>query len=258
MKSFREITEAVGGGIKIANMSSEQHKLFRQNEAAANEWHAAHPVHHMNIVNHFNQATKEEKAHGMNWYKDAHYTSNALAKDTHTPKHTMAGLIANYSPQTHWHTNILTAARVGREKKALGGHGSGVFASGQQKIAAQHKPHVVVDRHAYSVAAGARMTDAAFGHAGLKSKKKYGEVSDAYVHAAKHISEHTGTKVEPHQVQAVTWLVRQRLNAAEEKVNSNKRNVGKTSKTSQDHWLSYAKEHHPNLIGHEPGTGYGS
>ena len=285
LKSFVELIVEAAQGSKIANMSPEQHKRFRQNEAEASDWHKAHPIHHNNIINHFNQATPEERHQGMNWYKDAHHTSNALAKDTNTPKHTMAGLIANYSPQTHWHTNILTAARVGREKKAVGGPGSGVFASNQQKNTAHRmlngehydnvlvgqkvkafahliehgeqkdpqKPRVVVDRHAYSVAAGARVNDAAFQQTGLKGKKKYQEVSHAYHEAAKHLSAQHGIDIQPHQVQAATWLVRQRLNQAEDK--------GKTAKvarTRKSNWQAYAQEHHPHLLGKEPGTGYSS
>src|SRR6185503_6626237 len=121
---------------KISDMSDAEHKNLRYNEAEGHQWHATHPVHHMNIVNHFNQATEGEKHHGMNWYADAHKTMKAVANDTGVPHHTMAGLVSNYSPQTPWHANILTAARVARHKQALGGPGSGVMASGHQKQAA--------------------------------------------------------------------------------------------------------------------------
>ena len=267
---------------KIEHMSPEQHKHFRQADEEGKQWHHEHPVSHENIIHHYHQATAEEKHHGHTWYHDAHHMTKVIAHDTSTPVHTMAGLVSNYSPQTHWHTNIMTAAKVAREKKAVGGKGSGVFASSQQKEAAhkmlhgehyehvlkghktkafahliehggnkdEHKPHVVVDRHAYSVAAGHRITDAAFGHAGLKSKKKYNEVSHAYHKAAEHLSAEHGIKIHPHQVQATTWLVRQRLNA------EHNTKQAKAAGKAKEGWNKYAGEHHPHLIGHEPGTGY--
>jgi hypothetical protein len=202
--------------------------------------------------------------------------------------HTMAGLISNYSPQTHWHTNIMTAAKVARHKQALGGKGSGVFADERQKHAAHRmlngehydhvltgqkthafahliehggnkdpkNPKVVVDRHAYSVAAGKRITDAAFGKTNLKSKKGYNHVADAYHRAAKHLSEQHGHEIHPHQVQATTWLVRQRLNHNEEHAAVGSGRTAKVGQRAKDNWHKYAGEHHPSIVGKEPGTGY--
>ena len=284
---FDEIYEARYEG-KISELSPERHKLVRQNEAEAAEWHAKNPVHHDNIIKHYNQATAEEHHNGHTWYSDAHHMAKVISKDTNTPMHIVAGLISNYSPQTQWHTNIMTASKVAREKRALGGKGSGVFADERQKAAAHRllngehynqvikgqkthafahliehggnkepdKPHVVVDRHAYSVAAGSRITDAAFGQTKLKTKKGYGAVADAYHKAAKHLSEQHGVAIHPHQVQATTWLVRQRLNSDEEHQAGLKRNTKKANNTQKTKWDSYAKEHHPALVGKVPGTGY--
>src|SRR4051812_10751254 len=102
----------------LAHMSPDEHKLYRQNEVAAGEWHQKHPVHHMNIVHHYNQSTEGERSNGHSWYHGAHHIAKAIAHDTKTPVHAMAGLISNYSPQTHWHTNIHTAAMVARDKRA--------------------------------------------------------------------------------------------------------------------------------------------
>jgi len=265
----------------------EAHKLFRQKEEEGKQWHSEHPVNHMNIVNHYHQSTDSERHQGMHWYSDAHATMKALAHDTGTSHHQMAGLISNYSPQTHWHTNIMTAARVAREKRAVGGPGSGVFAStdqrkaGERILAGDHydkvlkgqkirhfahliehggnkdpkDPRVVIDRHAHSVASGARITDAAFSSSGLKGKKRYGEIHKAYVDAANHIKEHHGIDIHPHQLQAITWLTRQRLNATEEKGKG--RNTAGAAAKSKAAWAKYAGEHHPHIIGQEPGTGYG-
>lgn len=269
---------------KISELTPEQHKLYRQNEAEADEWHKNHPVHHQNIINHYNQATAEEKHHGHSWYADAHHLAKTVAKDTKTSVHTMAGLISNYSPQTQWHTNLMTAAKVAKEKRAMGGAGSGVFATEQQKHAAHrllegehydhvlvgHKtrhfahliehggnkdpgnPRVVVDRHAYSVAAGARIPDAAFGKVKLKSKRGYEHVANAYHKASKELSKQHGMEIHPHQVQATTWLVRQRLNRDED----NQTAHGKIAQKSAAAWNDYAKQHHPKIVGKEPGSGY--
>jgi hypothetical protein len=277
---------------KIGELTPEQHKHFRQTEHEAEEWHKSHPVHHDNIINHYNQATHDEKHQGHTWYEDAHHITKAIAKDTGHPHHVVAGLVSNYSPQTHWHTNILTAARVAKHKTALGGKGSGVFADEKQKAAAhkmlhgehydhvlkgqkthafahliEHggnkdhaKPHVVVDRHAYSVAAGSRITDAAFGKTNLKSKKGYKHVADAYHKAAEHLSKQHGTTIHPHQVQATTWLVRQRLNSEHEASTSKSNSKGSSAKQAaarKEHWHKYAHENHPDIVGKEPGTGHG-
>lgn len=269
-----------------------------QAKSEGENWIKKNPVHHMNVVNHYHQATHDEIRHGMNWYSDAHSMVKAIANDTGTPHHVMAGLVANYSPQNHWFANILTAARVAKDKKAIGGPGSGVMASAKQRDAAHrilhgehydnvlkgHKvkafahliehgenkdpsdPKVVVDRHAFAVASGARVTDQAYSQAGLKQKKAYNTVATAYHKAAEHIRKTHNVDIHPHQLQAITWLVRQRLNAHEERHATSVQGdlFGDTgrSKTKavgtkmRDKWNDYAKEHHPDVVGMEPGTGY--
>lgn len=74
-------------------------------------------------------------------------------------------------------------------------------------------PHVVIDRHAAGVARGVRMTDDDYGFEGPSSSvKKFEAYASAYREAARVISEREGKTVPPEAVQAVTWLVRQRLN----------------------------------------------
>lgn len=282
-------------------LSPEQHKAKSQSDADGAQWHKENPVHHQNIVDHYNQSTHEEREHGHNWYKDAHHVMKALAHDSGVTHHQMSGLISNYSPQTAWHTNMITASKVARSKKALGGPGEGVFASGQQKKAAgrmlkgehydkvlsgqkvkhfahliEHggnkhaddpghkdfKTHVVIDRHAHSVASGKRITDNAFGQSGLKGKAKYASVHKAYVDAAAHLSKQHGTTIHPHQVQATTWLTRQRLNGAEDVAKAKGKkgkggNAAAGAARAKADWHKYAGEHHPHLVGKEPGTGYG-
>lgn len=300
-----------GNTKKVADMTPQEYEAHKGRQAAGKQWLADHPIDHTNIVHHFHQATGDEHSHGMAWYSDAHHMNKILARDSNVDTHTMAGLVSNYSPQTNWAANMHTASRVARTKTPLGGKGGGVFASSKQSEVAgrilggesyktalkgqktkafahlvEHGEHkgdpdihpVVVDRHALSVARGARITDSAFGQAGLNTKKGYTEAANAYHKAAEQISKDVGYKVHPHQVQAVTWLVRQRLNKHEESgVNHNHADfanenheedhetapkVEKVSKTAARalkdtaKWHDYAKVHHPDVVGKEPGTGY--
>lgn len=278
----------------------------------AKSWMTRNPMHPQNIVDHWNAATPEEKENGMNWYEDAHHTSRMIAHATGTPEHAMAGLISNYSPQTHWATNVVTAAKAARLKMGLGGKGNkhgepalegrnqgkpkGIMASeGQRKIgeALVNAPHdedeamasgqhyekllkgpktrafarlihsggddhsVVVDRHAFSVASGARASDAAYGFSGLGGKKKYAEAEGHYRAAAQMISEQEGRAVHPHQVQAATWLVRQRLNEEGDrqllKKGARSASAARTAIRQMHHYMG---EHHPEASLQMPGTGY--
>ena len=267
--------------------------------SAGKQWHVDHPVDHMNIVAHFDEASKDEHHHGMNWYRDAHQYAKDIGKSTGMSTHAIAGLASTYSPQTDWHSNMINAARVARSKKAVGGLGQPAyhkygkaFATGSSKDTAQRilggesyetalkgqktkafarliehggdkdpgDPQVVVDRHAHSVASGSRITDAAFGSAGLSGKKKYGELKAAYTKAAEHINNRTGAQpgeshyVHPHQVQSVTWLVRQRLNDQEEargaKTPKAQNELHKTAikrDAARKNWRNYAGTWHPGL-----------
>lgn len=244
------------------------------------------------VVDHWNQATEDEKAHGKSWYQDAHHMTRHIAESTGVDMHTAAGLMSVYSPQTHWAQNIMTAARVARTGEALGGKGSGVLATTSQKNAAErmlngesyekalggpktkafahliehggnadpNDPKVVIDRHAASVACGARMTDRAYDQSKLGTKGMYAKYTTVYHKAAKQISKQEGQPIEPHQVQATTWLVRQRLNEEEDRALSKTAGSRSSSaaKRAIEQWSEYAGEHHPNLIGKIPGTGYSS
>ncbi|QDN95012.1 hypothetical protein FNV58_01370 (plasmid) [Streptomyces sp. RLB1-9] len=119
---------------------------------------------------------------------------------------------------------------------------------------------VVVDRHALSVAAGRRITDvendahSGFpGTGGKHARHYYEHAANTYRNAAAAISEKEGKPVGAHQVQAVTWLVRQRLNADEDQanVNANAKNLGTGRRKSEEnikgHWKDFAGEHAPEL-----------
>jgi len=297
-KTHKYIQEAVLKRTKVSERTPEQNVQAAENLSRARQWHEDHPVDFRNIVSHYDEATEGEHHDGRNWYSDAQHFSKAIAKSTGVPHHTVVGLTANYSPQTDWHTNMLHAARVARHRKAVGGKEQKPYfkygktlASNQQKDAAdkmikgthyndvlkgnkvrafahliEHggnadndKPEVCVDRHAHSVASGARITDEAFGISGLKSKKKYDQVKSAYIQAAKHINERSGAKIgdshytHPHQVQAITWLVRQRKNNEEDLKNSPKEaslklvKAAKARESAKTKWQNYSGTWHPEL-----------
>jgi hypothetical protein len=70
---------------------------------------------------------------------------------------------------------------------------------------------------------------------------------------------YNGTMIQPHQLQAATWLTRQRLNT-EGGYSSTDPNVAnrtrKVSEASVRSWNDYAAQHHPDLVGRVPGTGF--
>jgi hypothetical protein len=249
----------------------------------------ANPVHADHIVAHWGRATPDEREQGKRWYGDAHIVAKAIA---HGDAHKGAGVLAAYSPQTAWPVNMFNAARSLHTGTALGGPGSGVFATGSMKGQAQRiidgehhqdvlkgpkiqdfahliehggdadpaHPRAVIDRHAMSVAAGKRFGAHDLDKAPLDNRHYYGHVVAAYHEAARRISETEGHPVEPHQVQATTWLVRQRENVQEDDANADSDQLDKGRRTNRGHdrerWDQWSHEHYPEL--HGPGYHSGS
>lgn len=110
---------------------------------------------------------------------------------------------------------------------------------------------VVVDRHALSVAAGRRLNADDVKGFPSSSRKHYEVVANHYRKAAAVISDREGREVPPHEVQAVTWMTRQRLNAegdsspGQKGRNTVQRNQRKT-------WQDLSREHNPDLHDAEP------
>jgi hypothetical protein len=127
-------------------------------------------------------------------------------------------------------------------------------------------PQVVVDRHALGVAHGGYADDGIYTHSGVSSKKPvYNETSQMYKDAADIINKrdggHNGVPVEPHQLQAATWLTRQRLNAEGGYSNDNSSNgrgaaQAKIAEGYTNKWNEYAAQNHPELVNKVPGTGF--
>jgi hypothetical protein len=130
-------------------------------------------------------------------------------------------------------------------------------------------PKVVVDRHALGVAHGGYADDGVYTYSKVSggvrkdgSSPVYDDVSNMYKQAADTINAnggHNGIPVQPHQLQAATWLTRQRLNA-EGGYSDNGAAVAnrtrKVAESSVNNWNAYAAENHPALVGKTPGTGF--
>jgi hypothetical protein len=111
----------------------------------------------------------------------------------------------------------------------------------------EHSDKVVIDRHALSVAAGRRLN--ADASRGFPSGNRH-----YYEHAAQHfrtaaavISDREGRTVPPHEVQAVTWLTRQRLNAAEDEQSPGGKGRQTVQRNQRTQWRDLAGEHTPHL-----------
>lgn len=211
----------------------EDHPFFR-----------AHPVSSKNVVASYDAASPEEKAQGMRWYADAATLAGAIGRGDQEKG---AGLLASYSPQTPWPVNMFNASHAMELGRALG-PGDGMITKAMQanaqealdgvptdknfgrnsapKIRAfarliEHggdEPgdqlgHVVIDRHAMTVAMGDRLPKKEADQAPIGTDRYYQHVADQYRLAALEVSKR-GTPVTPHQMQAITWLHQQAVNAA--------------------------------------------
>jgi len=266
-------------------------------------WFGETGLHHNHIVNHWEQATDEEKAQGKRWYPDAHLVAKQIAKldpnitDEKEAAHKGAGVLSAYSPQQNWWANQHNAARSFHEQRALG-KGEGLFIMGSHQRAAQrimdgedsqkvlkgpktadfahliehggykpqsdedaaagkpkeHSDKVVVDRHALSVAAGRRLN--ADDVKGFKSQSRphYEHVAGMYRKAAAVISDREGREVPPHEVQAVTWLTRQRLNKDEEISTPSGKGRQTMQQNQRKQWHELSKEHTPGLHEEPPNS----
>ena len=270
---------------------------------ADHPWFQQTPVHHSHIVGHWVQATDDEKSSGKNWYSDAHIIATALGEHyekihgphPHGAAHLGAGIVAAYSPQMGWAGNMHNAARVLHDGKGIGGKGSGIFASDLQRKQADRiiagerhedvlggpkiqdfahliehggdkdpqSPRTVIDRHALSVATNRRMSEDDYSGFPKSQRHYYGHVVNQYHEAAKQITQAEGEQVHAHQVQAVTWLVRQRLNQADERARAaagedarldKGREVGR--QRQEQGWQDWRQRHTPDLPHAGPGTGY--
>ncbi|THA72563.1 hypothetical protein E6R60_26915 [Streptomyces sp. A0642] len=249
-------------------------------------WFKETGLSHEHVLSHWDQATDEEKKQGARWYPDAHHVAKAIAKldpkitDDREAAHKGAGVLSAYSPQQNWWANQHNAARSFVQGKAVG-KGEGLMVMGSHATAAQkimngedHQKvlkgpktqdfahliehagndehgqpsnRVVMDRHALSVAAGRRLNaDQAKGFQS-GNRHYYEHAAEHYRTAAAVISDREGRHVPPHEVQAVTWLTRQRLNAAEDEGSPGGKGRQTVQRNQRAQWKDLAGEHTPHL-----------
>jgi 8-oxo-dGTP pyrophosphatase MutT (NUDIX family) len=273
---------------KIMGISTEA--APRYSDPADHPWFQANPVDHNNIIDHFDRATPQDLDQGGSWYSGAHAATKLFAQASGLSNNQVAGLIANYSPNTAWPTNLLNTASAIDKGEGVGGEGSGFFATDRQrqnanKIMAgsdykdilkgpkirdfahliEHggdedpsQTHAVIDRHAMSVATGRRLTDDELDSAPISTPHYYNHVVAQYKKAAEVLSEREGRAISPHQVQATTWLVRQRENALADAAHVGNLEKGRTTRNlnAGAKWNDYAQERYPTLV--TPGWHSGS
>ena len=196
--------------------------------------------------------------------------------------HKGAGVLSAYSPRTNWSANMHNAARTFATQKAVA-KGEGISIMDVHHQAAEKilagTPHgealngpktqdfahliehggneplprrtakptpsrrVVIDAHALSVAAGHRLSSADAGMWPGATRHYYEHVADTYRDAAAVLSHREGRTIAPHQVQAVTWLVRQRLNSDEGGGSGGEKGRATVQRNNRDQWKGLAREH---------------
>ena len=169
-----------------------------------------------NILRTYRDATAGQTAAGLAWYADAHTFALSLSDDIDRA----AGVIAALSPRVNWARNMVLASRAFVEGRATGtlphscetattilhgapwrevlsGPKTRAFAA---TIADPTDPHhVVIDRHALSIAIGRVSTDA--DSRVLARKGGYETFAECYRDAARTVG------ISPAQMQAITWVV---------------------------------------------------
>lgn len=286
------VVKGVKGGLtKDAAQAAAKKAIAKKVNARAIAWRAKHSPSAANIDNVWNEATPEEVTGGLNWYANAHKVAEGLAQRYHMSTNQAAGLLAVYSPQTNWGWNLQRAGRVMASGKGIGGKGSGVMATDLQRQMADRilagerwqdvlgptswkvrafaklieegdtpdtEHDVVIDRHALSVAVGERAGVAEYRVFGTASAKRtYDAVAGEYEKQAAKLTKTLGRPVSGHQVQAVTWLTRQRLNGEEDKAlsaNGLAKSSTKSSMAWKD-WTDWAKANAPELLQWTPPVG---
>jgi len=251
-------------------------------EGGDHQWFRDHPVSHHHIVAAYHEASDDERALGDKWYSDAHHVAKVMGRGDAALG---AGVLSAYSVRTLWPVNLFNASRalrgdppgpgtgaMGVHQKAavriIGGEHHSKVLKAPKTAAFAHliehggdteadvksgKEKVVIDRHAMSVAAGHRLTDAEKDGMPIGQDQHYEHVAHHYRVAAKELSAHYGRHIAPHQVQAATWLVQIRKNSAED-ASGSKGGGGKgrnqLGENSRARWQQRRREHHPDFPEH--------
>ncbi len=181
----------------------------------------------------YSQATDTERAEGLLWYQTAHNDAQAIADKYNVPLSHAVGVIAAISPSLSWGLNIIQASEFigafkGKRKlpsvgvygrknpaKALrilnGENPLDVLPETGPKTRAFYRCienpiesfAVVCDRHAKCLA-HYRLTDReAFSV--VRKGKEYNTLATCYAKVAEEVG------LQPHQLQAITWLAWRRI-----------------------------------------------
>ena len=267
-------------------------------ESSSHPWFRAHPVSHGNIIWHWNHATRDEVVQGMRWYADAHHVATVIAHgDVHlgagmlaiySPQQGWIGNVLNAARVLREGKGIggpgcgmfATTGQKHAADRLLNGERYEDILNGPKIRDFAHliefggdrdpnSPCVVIDRHALSVAHGRALMSEEYESApvngfrrkdGSISRRHYDHVVSLYHRAAEQLSALAGERISAHQVQAVTWLVRQRLNQeAEQRRGPNRLDKGRNHAraNSERAWNEFRTTYLPNLATC-PGTGYQS
>lgn len=178
----------------------------------------------------YRAALDSERVEGRSWYATARAVAESL--DPTDPERA-AAIIAVLSPRLNWDKNVEAAVEVyaGNHPKVLGanaakaarlmaGENPDDVVSGPKVRAFWHAivnpsdPRaIVIDRHAFDVAANTVLDDEQRGKV-LGRKGAYDDVCKLYVTAARILSRELGHEISPVEVQATTWVAWRRMKKA--------------------------------------------
>ena len=182
-------------------------------------------LHTRNITAVFRSADAALIEEGIAWYSDAKLIAEAFAAKHNVSLSVSAGVLAALSPLNAWgnnvnlaarmlasggtmthgylHTNLAKARRIITEGNvdALGGlKVSNFYAS----ILSGGAEGVTIDRHAWRIAHNDRSKS---NKIPKLTPKRYAEIAERYVRAARILSREYDMPLTPAIVQAVTWVV---------------------------------------------------
>lgn len=177
----------------------------------------------------FRTATAEEVQAGADWYADAYRIAGVFAERYNVSREVAAGVIAALSPLNAWGSNLNLAARfldaggldagylkanLAKARAILAGAPIEKTLSGlkvvnfYKSIISQGREGICLDRHAVCIAVNDRSIS---NNIPKLSPKKYAEIAECYVRAAKILSREIGEEITPAQTQSVTWTLHRRL-----------------------------------------------
>lgn len=184
-------------------------------------------VKQLNLLQVYHQATVDEMASGLTWYRDTNCEADRLAEENGLTIRQTAGMIAAVSPGLRWERNVECAERIIRgetlnglgvrwydgvhkAKRILRGHDPSTVLKGNKVRAfyacilspSAASGSVCIDGHAYSIWTGRRV---ALDDVPPINDRLYNRIATDYAIVAKDLA------IAPCQLQAVTWCVWRRL-----------------------------------------------